>query len=849
MNVTATRDVHRLGWRVAAAVALAAGFWSAGCGKDDTAESERAAATAIRGVKQAGPVLGESAAPATLTVFARADDIRLRPFVDDVLPELTRRFVATGKLKVMVRTIADGGNANRAVLARAVQAAGLQNRFYDTLAAVAANYRGTVSAQGLPTVVDASETDVDTALLRRDMRSPRVLKAVERGGRLASERGVAEDDLGFFLDMPSGETKLTSAGIFGIADAVARRVVSLKGVPKSTTTPGSPTAAPVAGSPAPRAGGDPRDITRGRVIPDEGYVDQPYVVVTREGSWLAVMTTGQDTEGQPGQHVVSTISRDQGRTWSRPVDVEPARGPEASWAVPYITPYGRIYVFYTYNLHDVRTVPDGGAFTSRVDTLGAYVYRYSDDNGKTWSRTRHRIPIRTNSADRTNNFRGKTLMFWGVGKPVFDNGSVYWGWTRVTRWGDPAAQTRSQGQIMVGDNLATERDPARLRWTVLPDDPRGLRAPKASISEEATVVPLSDGSLYATYRTVDGYLSAAYSRDKGRTWTPPAYATFADGRRIKHPRAYGPVWRLRNGKYLLWFNNYGGDAAQRLGWAGNPDRRGLYGYQYHRNPIWASAGVERDGRIEWSQPQVLLYDPSAGGRISYPDLIEDRGEVFITETQKTTARVHKLDAAMLARMWAEVEKRGIRKADPVVPGAQVTLSGEQTRANTTLAAPSLPDLSSGSGFTIDFWSKLDELTADQRLLDTRGPDGVGIALSTTSRFTLRLTLNDGARRFDWESDFGTGLGTLKAGKWQHVSVIADARANIISFVIDGAFNDGGAVRPAGWSFFPRELGNVSGSIDLRLARQLRGRLGTVRFYSRPLATAEAVQNFRAGPRP
>ena len=42
-----------------------------------------------------------------------------------------------------------------------------------------------------------------------------------------------------------------------------------------------------------RAADDPRDIRTGRVIPDEGYCDQPYVVVLPGGGWLCVLTTGK----------------------------------------------------------------------------------------------------------------------------------------------------------------------------------------------------------------------------------------------------------------------------------------------------------------------------------------------------------------------------------------------------------------------------------------------------------------------------------------------------------------------------------------------------------------------------
>ena len=75
---------------------------------------------------------------------------------------------------------------------------------------------------------------------------------------------------------------------------------------------------------------DTRNIHTGWEIPTEAYADQPYIVKTDDGAWLCILTTGSGQEGAKGQHVVSLRSIDQGRTWSKPVDVEPANGPEAS---------------------------------------------------------------------------------------------------------------------------------------------------------------------------------------------------------------------------------------------------------------------------------------------------------------------------------------------------------------------------------------------------------------------------------------------------------------------------------------------------------------------------------------
>ena len=210
--------------------------------------------------------------------------------------------------------------------------------------------------------------------------------------------------------------------------------------------------------------GDLRNIATGSVIPDEGYCDQPYVVVTKDGKWLCSVTTGKGAEGDAGQHIISTISGDQGKTWSRPVDIEPANGPEASWVMPLKVPSGRVYVFYTYNKDNVRAIPlDGGRSAARVDTLGAYVFKYSDDNGHTWSKERYEIPLKAYDIDRANNFLGKVLFFWGVGRPMIDRNTAYFGWAKVGKW-----WLVSEGMIMRSSNVTREQDPAKVRWEMLP---------------------------------------------------------------------------------------------------------------------------------------------------------------------------------------------------------------------------------------------------------------------------------------------------------------------------------------------------------------------------------------------
>ena len=298
---------------------------------------------------------------------------------------------------------------------------------------------------------------------------------------------------------------------------------------------------------------DPRNFNHGRLIPDEGYCDQPYVVITRDGNWLCTMTTGAGREGAGRQHVVATISSDQGRTWSPLIDIEPADGPAASWVVPVLSAGGRIYALYNYD-GDRVTVPDFQHTTQRrTDTLGWYTFKFSDDHGRTWSKERHRLPMPVAAVDRGNEWQGAVQLFWGIDKPVVVGGDVIFGCTRLGGY----FQEKGEGWFYRSDNLLTERDPAKIRWRLLPETEHGLRVEAfGSTQEEHNVVPLANGDLYCIYRTRTGRPVQAYSRDGGRTWSTPEFATYTPGGRIiVHTRACPSVWRTAGGRFLFWFHN------------------------------------------------------------------------------------------------------------------------------------------------------------------------------------------------------------------------------------------------------------------------------------------------------
>ncbi len=549
---------------------------------------------------------------------------------------------------------------------------------------------------------------------------------------------------------------------------------------------------------------DWRNVRNGYRIPDEGYCDQPYVVVLPDGTWLCVLTTGPGREGQPGQHIVAVRSTDQGRTWSEPVDIEPSSGPEASWASPLVTPSGRVYVFYTYNGDRIRRLP-GSNRPIRADMLGWYCYRYSDDGGRTWSR-RYRLPMRVTECDRANNWGGRVQIFWGIDKPKADGGIVRFAFTKIRRY----MLDGGEGWLFASNNILTEPDPERLHWEMLPVGDRGIRSERyGSVQEEHNHVPLGDGELYMVYRTTQGYPCHTYSRDGGRTWEEPTPMTYSPGGRVvKNPRACPKLWKCRNGKFLFWYHNHGGRSFQE------------------RNPAWIAGGELRNGRIWWSQPEVVLYDPDPDVRISYPDLIEQDGRYWITETQKSVARVHPIDPALIEGLWTQGKLR-----QPVRDGLVLDAGpGDH-------CLPGQVDLSKQTGVTLDLWLRPGELAEGQWLVDTRDDHGCGILLEVTRRRTVAIELNDGAGRVRWEAD----PGLLVSGKRHHVVAIVDARPRLVLFVVDGQLCDGGSARQYGWLRYERPLGDVTGSGRVKVNHAV----ARLRWYARYLRISEAVANYHA----
>ncbi|MCG8308794.1 MAG: exo-alpha-sialidase [Cytophagales bacterium] len=597
---------------------------------------------------------------------------------------------------------------------------------------------------------------------------------------------------------------------------------------------------------------DWRNIQNGSIIPDESYSDQPYIIKTNDGAWLCVMTTGSGHEGAQGQHIISLRSFDRGKTWIDKRDVEPGDGVEASYAVLLKAPSGRVFAFYNHNTDNTRSIigndpPYKDGLVRRVDSQGYFVFKYSDDHGKTWSKVRYTIPVRQFEIDNKNAYQGAIRFFWNVGKAFDYKGNAYVPLTKVGGFGE-GFFTSNEGVLLKSSNLFQVQNPARANWETLPDGEIGLRTPPGGgpIAGEQSFSVMSDGSLYCVYRTIDGFPVYTYSRDGGRTWDIPQYLRYANGRLVKHPRAANFAWKCENGNYLYWFHNHGGRFIKE-----HPNRRTM---AYNdRNPVWISGGVEKDGPhgkiIEWTQPEVLLYDDDPVIRMSYPDLIEDQGNYYITETQKDIARVHQIDEALLTKIWGQFDNR-----QRTLEGIVLDRTFHGGNFPQTLNAPSLPDFyqrdnsradhggtNLRNGFSVDIRFRLDKIAEDQILLDARNASGKGWVLSITGEKTLQMSLSDGRTQSVWDCD----KNILEPNETHYVSIIVDGGPKIIAFVVDGILNDGGDTRQFGWGRFNPYLQSVSGTKEIKIGSNILGSIQLVTIYNRALKISEAIGNYKS----
>lgn len=364
------------------------------------------------------------------------------------------------------------------------------------------------------------------------------------------------------------------------------------------------------------------------------------VVATPERNFLATWTSAT-MESCPDQRVLFSRSTDRGITWSDP-EVLDGPSPEdppgtglASWQFLVVAPGTalgggtRIWCFYTKNI---------GVDDARTADTGVLRGRYSDDSGMSWSANHYDYPISPNAISSPDPTVPPTWIVY-QNPIVTQNHQILAGFTRwASNAVDPGMgmfERHSEICFLRFENILEESDPTRLVVTTSPESPYGLCVPNPfrpgkSTAQEPSTQCLSDGRLICVFRTMQGQIFYSLSCDDGRSWDAPRTLRYSPGgEALENPLAPCPLYKLKDGRFLLVFYNNDGSAH---GGCGPTDSVNV------RNPAWITVGREIHGEVDhplrFGHPKIFAdthwTTPYPGGKhtqvASYPSLVEDRGE-------------------------------------------------------------------------------------------------------------------------------------------------------------------------------------------------------------------------------
>ncbi len=292
--------------------------------------------------------------------------------------------------------------------------------------------------------------------------------------------------------------------------------------------------------------------------------------ITPKGDYLLMFPEGDHyakSKGEKMNDMLAYRSSDQGKTWE---------GPSIAFDIPYsqhgfipFTPKGsdRIYAFGTQPIPGKWTWEDGQRENAPIG------YRWSDDDGHTWSEVKLIEPV------NDPGYRGMSVMrmtetkqgTWLIGSHMAD-------WSEKPFWTKQyLLRSEDQGET----------------WTLLPDKrPNGWFAKGFDRMDEGRPLALESGRVLFMTRTPQGHLFTAWSEDDGKTWTEPAPST------LVHPDAPPMLFPLSDGKTLAAFHH--NKVPNR-----DPGDLGAHSENMRvRSELWVSFSTN-EGHT-WTEPHFLL---------------------------------------------------------------------------------------------------------------------------------------------------------------------------------------------------------------------------------------------------
>ena len=351
----------------------------------------------------------------------------------------------------------------------------------------------------------------------------------------------------------------------------------------------------------------------------EGGLFETRATITPKGDYLLMFPNGghyaeagyTEEKEKKVNDLVAYRSKDKGKTWE---------GPTVPFDIDYnqhgfipLIPKGtnRIYAFGTqpvWNLVDYEPQKPGLAENAPIG------YRYSDDDGYTWSEVRIIRP------KNDPLYRGMSIMRM----TETDNGT----WLLGTHEGDYTFKP-----LMTRLYILRSEDQGKT-WELLPGRRHsGWYAKGFNRMDEGRPINLGGGKVFFMNRTAAGYLAGAWSDDDGKTWTYPAPTS------LVHPDAPPMLFKLSDDKTLIAFHH--NKSSIKSADLGNEPKIHL-----DRSELWFATST--DGGHSWSEPRFIMatalteaFDSTFKNfNTSYCDMILDEGVIHLFMPHRWSRVLH-----------------------------------------------------------------------------------------------------------------------------------------------------------------------------------------------------------------
>ena len=363
--------------------------------------------------------------------------------------------------------------------------------------------------------------------------------------------------------------------------------------------------------------------------PGDTYNDHFQVISNPSNGYLYAFWTQASKEGDIDQHIAFSKSADKGLTWTEPVVLAGSPNKKnpalrASWQQPMLTKSGRLYCLWNQQT------------TSRGPHCGLMFGAYSDDDGDTWSSPKLVPFTERMDADPADDHVPPSWCNWQRPLRLGEKGKYFVG---CSRHGRASYDARSGCKIEFWqfENMDDNPFVENIRLSYFSTNKDALDATKIGAGdwfmpkegpaiEEAGIVKLPDGRLFAMMRSSIGHPVWSQSRDGGRTWSAAKPLLDHDGGKpYLHPRSPCPIYDWKgpeaaSGKYFALVHQ-------------TFDFKGTTAYQT-RGPLYLIAGTfnpNAEQPIEFKEPK--LFAPRKGGNSFYTSycVVDGKGVLWYND--------------------------------------------------------------------------------------------------------------------------------------------------------------------------------------------------------------------------